>query len=163
LRDQRAGEAAGGTHCHKEERRSRRMRTGGGKDEAVSRDTRRLQSQPDEGERPALWDPANAWPSGRRLIWALLATSVLVAQGPSFLHNIRKRWGGGNDFFQDWTSARNVLEGRPAYLPLSEAAALYGRNWGAGQQSFRVFPGTPIRPRPCSRRCRSHSWIISMQ
>ena len=28
------------------------MRTGGGKGEALSRDTRRLQSQPDEGKRP---------------------------------------------------------------------------------------------------------------
>jgi len=55
------------------------MRTGGGEGEALSRDTRRLQSQPDESERPALWDPANAWPSGRRLIWALPATWVGVS------------------------------------------------------------------------------------
>jgi hypothetical protein len=27
----------------------------------------------------------------------------------------------GNDFFQDGSSARNVIEGRPAYLPLSES------------------------------------------
>ncbi len=96
-------------------------------------------------ERPVLWDPANAWPSGRRLIWALLATYVLVAQGPSFLHNIRGRWDGGNDFFQDWTSARNVLEGLPAYLPLSEAAALHGPKLG-GRPA--VIPRLPWNAHP---------------
>ena len=55
------------------------MRTGGGKGEALSGDTRRPQSQSDEGERPALWDPANAWPSGRGLIWAPPATLVGVS------------------------------------------------------------------------------------
>ena len=121
------------------------MRTRGGKGEALSIDTSRLQSQPDEGKRPALWDPANAWPSGRKLIWALLATYVLVAQGPSFLHNIRGRWDGGNDFFQDWTSARNVLEGRPAYLPLSQAAALHGPKLG-GRPA--VIPRLPWNAHP---------------
>jgi hypothetical protein len=67
----------------------------------------------------------NAWPSARKWLWTVLATLVVIAQGPIFLHSIRTTWDDGNDFFQDWSSARNVLEGRPAYLPLSTAVALY--------------------------------------
>lgn len=116
------------------------MRTGGGKGDALKVDPRSLQPQPDEGERPALWDPANAWPVGRKWIWALLAIYVLVAQGPSLLHNIRGRWDGGNDFFQDWTSARNVLEGRHAYLPLSVAAARHGPKVGGRPAATARLP-----------------------
>ena len=54
-----------------------------------------------------------------------LATVVIAYQGPSFVRSIRPSWREGNDFFQDWTSARNVLAGRPAYLPLSAAVELY--------------------------------------
>jgi len=121
------------------------MRTGGGKGEALSVDTRSLQPHPVEGERPALWDPVNALPSARKWIWALLAVYVLIAQGPTFLRNIPGRWDGGNDFFQDWTSARNVLEGRPAYLPLSEAAALHGPKLG-GRPA--VIPRLPWNAHP---------------
>ncbi len=121
------------------------MRTGGGKGDALSVDTRSLQPHPVEGERPALWDPVNALPSARKWIWALLAVHVLIAQGPTFLRNIPGRWDGGNDFFQDWTSARNVLEGRPAYLPLSVAAALHGPKMG-GRPA--VIPRLPWNAHP---------------
>lgn len=102
--------------------------------------TRSPQSRPDGQDRPTLWDPANAWPAGRKLIWAVLAVYVLVAQGPSFLHNIRGRWDGANDFFQDWSSARNVLEGRPAYLPLSAAAVLHGPRAGGRTVAIARLP-----------------------
>jgi hypothetical protein len=72
-----------------------------------------------------LWDPAAAWPAGRKLIWALLAVVVIMAQGRPFLHSIMTGWNEGNDFFQDWASARNLLQGRPVYLPLSTAMSLY--------------------------------------
>jgi hypothetical protein len=67
----------------------------------------------------------NAWPAGRKRLWAVLATLIAIAQGPIFLQSIRTTWENGNDFFQDWTSARNILEGRSAYLPLSEAISFY--------------------------------------
>jgi hypothetical protein len=73
----------------------------------------------------SLWDPANAWPAGRKWIWALLAAFVVIAQGPLFLNSFRVTWTEGSDFFQDWASARNVLEGRPAYLPIADALARY--------------------------------------
>jgi hypothetical protein len=67
----------------------------------------------------------NAWPRARKWLWAFVATLVVIAQGPLFLHSIRVTWAEGNDFFQDWASARNVIEGYPAYLPLSEAISRY--------------------------------------
>ena len=102
------------------------MRTGGGKGDALSVDTRSLQPHPVEGERPALWDPANAWPAGRKWIWALLAIYVMVAQGPSFLHKHSGKVGGRKRFLPGLDFRANVLEGRPAYLPLSVAAVLHG-------------------------------------
>ena len=56
-----------------------------------------------------------------------------------------------HDFFQDWTSVRNVLEGRPAYLPLSVAAVLHGPLERSGvdrhrRQSGPDLPGIEV---PC--------------
>ena len=112
----------------------------GGEGDALSVDTRSLQPLTDEGERPALWDPANAWPAGRKWIWAVLAVFVLIAQGPSFLRSIPTTWRGANDFFQDWSSARNVLKGRPAYLPLSTALSLYHPTVDGGVQLVPTLP-----------------------
>ncbi len=63
-------------------------------------------SGPDKRERPVLWDPLNAWPAGRKWIWAVLATCALVLQGPSFFRSMRMTWQVGSDFFQDWASAQ---------------------------------------------------------
>jgi hypothetical protein len=94
-------------------------------------------NDPENNRRAAnLWDPTSAWPTGRKLIWSALAICVLIGQGPSFCRNIPGRWDGSNDFFQDWTSARNVVQGRPAYLPLAEAVVLHGPKIG-GRQSVR--------------------------
>jgi hypothetical protein len=82
-----------------------------------------------------LWDPLNAWPAGQKWIWAILATFAVIVQGPLFLQSFRVTWNSGNDFFQDWASARNVLEGRPAYLPLSESLT-------------RHYPKTELNRRP---------------
>jgi hypothetical protein len=87
-----------------------------------------------------LWDPTSAWPTGRKLIWAFLAIFVLLYQGPSFCRNIPGRWDGSNDFFQDWTSARNVVQGRAAYLPLTEAVALHGPKGSRSQTARPLLP-----------------------
>ncbi len=96
-----------------------------------------------------LWDPANAWPAGRKWIWAILATLVVIAQGPSFLKQFQVTWKEGNDFFQDWASARNVLEYRPAYLPLSESVSRYvpkavGRRPPAAHLPWNAHPPTSV-------------------
>jgi Glycosyltransferase family 87 len=110
------------------------------KDEHVSRNRE---------ENHALWDPGNAWPSGRKWIWAILTTLVVIAQGPSFLNGLRVTWKEGNDFFQDWASARNAFEGRPAYLPLSDSVSRYfpkaaGRSAPAAHLPWNAHPPTSV-------------------
>ena len=43
-----------------------------GKDEQASRNVEK---------NHALWDPVNAWPAGRKWIWVILTTLVVIAQG----------------------------------------------------------------------------------
>jgi len=69
----------------------------------------------------SLLDPLNSWPTARPYVWALLAIAVAVLQGPSFLRQLRVDSNTGNDFFQEWASARNYREGLPIYMGLGEA------------------------------------------
>ncbi len=102
-----------------------------------------------ETKRKTLWDPANAWTAGRKWIWAILAVCVLIAQGPTFLRSFHVNWDEGNDFFQDWASARNVLDGQPAYLPLSESVSRHfpkveGRRPPAAYLPWNAHPPTSV-------------------
>jgi hypothetical protein len=63
----------------------------------------------------ALWDPLNAWPKGRRWIWAVLAGLVCLTQGPKFISELRPARDRWTDFFQEWASARNYACGLPIY------------------------------------------------
>lgn len=107
------------------------------------------QTPADRKEHRALWDPASAWPAGRKWIWALLATYVLIARGPSFLQSLQVKWQEGNDFFQDWASARNVLDGEPAYTPLSASVSRYvpkveGRRSPAAHLPWNAHPPASV-------------------
>lgn len=62
-----------------------------------------------------LWDPLNAWPKGRRWLWAVLAVLVCLTQGSVFLRNLRPARDHWTDFFQEWASARNYCCGLPIY------------------------------------------------
>ena len=58
-------------------------------------------------------------------------------------------WKEGNDFFQDWSSARNVLAGRPAYLPLSDSVSRYfprveGRTPPTAHLLWNAHPPTSV-------------------
>lgn len=102
-----------------------------------------------EKQPPTLWDPMSAWPAGRKWLWGLLATLAVLFQGPSFANACRVTWWEGNDFFQDWSSARNVIGSRPAYLPLSQALAAYYPSSAGGEPptailSCNVHPPTSI-------------------
>jgi hypothetical protein len=61
------------------------------------------------------WDPLNAWPAGRRWLWIALAGLVCSLQGPAFIRDLRPARDRGVDFFQDWASARNLLNGLSIY------------------------------------------------
>jgi hypothetical protein len=62
-----------------------------------------------------LWDPLNAWPKGRRWLWAVLAGFVCLTLGPKFLQDLRPERERWTDFFQEWASARNYRCGLPIY------------------------------------------------
>jgi hypothetical protein len=62
-----------------------------------------------------LWDPLAVLPAWRRWLWAVLAVLACVLQGPAFVDSLRPPRTEWVDFFQDWASARNFLEGLPVY------------------------------------------------
>jgi hypothetical protein len=73
------------------------------------------------------WDPLGAWPSERRWIWLTLAGWLFLLRGPAFIKNLEARPPQEliPDFFQDYASARNWLEGLPIYSSHFEAAPRY--------------------------------------
>ena len=72
-------------------------------------------------------DPLDAWPDERRWIWATLAVWLLVLRGPAFIDNLRAKSPEEliPDFFQEYASARNWLEGLPIYANQHETALRY--------------------------------------
>ena len=81
-----------------------------------------------------IWDPLAAWPSARRWMWAALAVLVSLTQGPGFVRSLTPAAGESVDFFQEWASARNFLDGAPIYTDLEVSAARYlGRRSRSGE------------------------------
>ncbi|MBD3675405.1 MAG: DUF2029 domain-containing protein, partial [Planctomycetaceae bacterium] len=68
-----------------------------------------------DSNEPQRWGPFAPWPRARPWIWVALACLVAFFQLGLFLSEFRVEEGRGNDFFQDWASARNVMEGVPVY------------------------------------------------
>lgn len=62
-----------------------------------------------------LWDPFRVSPAARRWLWASLAAWLLLLRGPVLLESLTGSWKTLPDFFQEWASARNLLEGLPIY------------------------------------------------
>ena len=62
-------------------------------------------------------------PAGRLrpMIWGVLCLLVLFLQGPRFISTLPGNLQEGGDFFQDWASARDWLEGRSPYEKLSDS------------------------------------------
>lgn len=95
---------------------------------------------PDQSD---LWDPLAAWPRARKWIWAALAVLVLVARGPGFLYSLKIPAGMANDFFQEWSSARNYYTGRPIYAKLEDSARFYGTHKPGRLSEFMKFNAHP--------------------
>jgi Glycosyltransferase family 87 len=53
------------------------------------------------------------------------AAALLVVEGPRFVDSLRPEPQQGVDFFQDWSSARNWVDGLPIYTDMVIAAARY--------------------------------------
>ena len=78
-----------------------------------------------EGNAPRLWDPLSAWPKARIWLWAVLTVLTVITRGPDFADGLRPEKTEGIDFFQEWASARNAMNGLPVYADLRESARLY--------------------------------------
>lgn len=68
--------------------------------------------------------------SARKMIWIGLGLSLILYRGPKILEIYRSPTGIGDhryvpDCFQDYASARNILEGRPAYTDHNEVVREY--------------------------------------
>jgi Glycosyltransferase family 87 len=91
--------------------------------------------QPQDKAGDRLWDPLGALPKARHGLWLALAILVGAMQGPRFIRDLRPLPTEGVDFFQEWSSARNLFEGRPVYGPTEEAVERYlGFRLRAGEQ-----------------------------
>jgi hypothetical protein len=69
--------------------------------------------------------PFGAWSFARRVRWALLASLIGVTMLPTTIDRLRPEPLQLHDFYQEWSSARNVLEGHPAYEPVPDSAHRY--------------------------------------
>jgi hypothetical protein len=66
-----------------------------------------------------------SWPARRIAFWALLAALAVAWQGHAFLKDFRPPRRVVVDFFQEWASARNWLNGSPVYEPQRASALRY--------------------------------------
>ena len=82
-----------------------------------------------------LWDPLNAWPKGRRWLWAALTIIVCLAQGANFLQCLRPARERGADFYRNWIAARYIRDGIPIYSSQEEGIRRY--------LGYRSDPQTP--------------------
>jgi hypothetical protein len=82
-------------------------------------------AQPLDKTAAGPWDPLSALPRARQWLWLALAVLVCAFQGPAFLRDLKPQRNEGVDFFQEWSSARNLLDGRPVYGPTEEAVERY--------------------------------------
>src|SRR6266849_5031358 len=75
--------------------------------------------KPTESVEPT--GPPNPWPVRRIILWWILMNLAIYLQGPSYLRAFRPDFFPPGyplflpDFFQEWASARNFLEGLPVY------------------------------------------------
>jgi hypothetical protein len=58
-----------------------------------------------------------SWPVRRIAWWALAAVAAVAWQGRGLLHDLRSSPDVVVDFYQEWASARNFLNGLPIYEP----------------------------------------------
>lgn len=71
---------------------------------------------------PSQTKPARTpWPVERIVLWTVLAVVAVWHRGPAFLTAMQPAEGRYYDFFQEWASARNHLEGLPVYTEHHES------------------------------------------
>ncbi len=61
------------------------------------------------------WDPLARLPVDRRWLWTSLAAWACLLRGPALLESLHAPRDWEPDFFQEYASARNLVEGLPVY------------------------------------------------
>ena len=110
--------------------------------------------------RPVLWDPVNAWPAGRKWIWAAVVTLMIATQGPTFVRSIRTSWRTGMTSFRTGPPHGMFSTDGPPTCRFPLPFLFDTRLTTVGHCRFRRFTGTLIRPRPFSRFYLSVFWLI---
>ena len=70
-------------------------------------------------------DPIGPWPTWRRVLWVALALVVVLLHGPSLVSSLRPAGNVIFDFFQEYASAKNVIEGHAVYTDQDTSALRY--------------------------------------
>jgi hypothetical protein len=83
------------------------------------------------------WDPLSAARAARPWLWAVLALLICSLQGPDFIRSLRPSRTIGVDLFQDWASARSLLNGLPVYSSHRETIERY-LGYRAGEVSIDI-------------------------
>jgi hypothetical protein len=65
------------------------------------------------------------WPTRRRSLWLLFGLIVLLFQGPSFVRSLYPPRTITYDFYQEWSSARNLFTGLPIYTDIKVTVPRY--------------------------------------
>jgi hypothetical protein len=70
-------------------------------------------------------DPRPFWSKPQNWIWAVLAIVIIAWQLPTFVALVWPPRDLVSDFFQDWASARNLINGLPIYAEHTETIPRY--------------------------------------
>ena len=65
-------------------------------------------------------DPYGPWPKRRRVRWIVAASAVFIFAGPPVFRSLKPPPDRVRDFYQEWSSARNVVIGLPVYMPIDQ-------------------------------------------
>lgn len=70
-------------------------------------------------------DPFGVWTSVRCTRWVALAAMIGLVFGPRFVRSLTPPRGQILDFYQEWSSAKNITTGLPVYAPLDVTVERY--------------------------------------
>jgi len=97
----------------------------------------------DDGEACVNSEPRRGWTVPRSRLWPIVTVLVLIVQTPFLILAFWPPREVHSDFVQDWASARNVLNGLPAYTEHTVALPRYVRAGGPAQSNLLVNAHPP--------------------
>lgn len=91
--------------------------------------------------------PTQRWPVERVILWLVLAGVAIWHRGPVFVEHLRPDEGKIWDFFQEWASARNYVDGVPIYAEQRESFERLmgpGRQFDTGMLPYNAHPPASV-------------------